>query len=69
MKVKKKSSVLTGSWFFKVCEAFINVGVNATFNVGKRELEEKKSSLISTVAWIANEGEGRGHSLYSSILM
>lgn len=57
-----------GASFLKVYEALIDVGVNAAFNVGKREPEEN-IGLSSTVAWIANEGEGKGHSLYSSILI
>lgn len=65
---KKPPSLWMGAWFLKVCEAFIDVGVNAAFNVGKREPEEN-IGLSSTVAWIANEGEGKGHSFYSSILI
>lgn len=58
---KKPPSLRMGAWFLKVNEALFDVGENAAFNVGKREPEEN-IGLSSTVAWIANEGEGKGQS-------
>lgn len=67
-KGKIKCSLLTGTWFFKVCEAHIDMGMYTTFNIDKREPEER-TGLSSTVAWVVNEGEGKGHSLYACILI
>lgn len=44
------------------------MGMYTTFNIDKREPEER-TGLSSTVAWVVNEGEGKGHSLYACILI